>query len=305
MSNLYGKFSPTGASSSSHTWINSDFGSEYLEKLLDEKKNLAYLAHGFPICNELLNQEILRVSLTIPNQGFNEFELGTPNHINPLDMIPDFAALSLGPFDRSSNWSPLQQQRFGRQQGPPFDHMNAVPASLNSVMIKKFLRVDVPVDRLLGPRGNSLKRIEALTGCRVSIRGRGSIKDPNKVELLISKVEVENGWAWKTYDSNKSFDEEECLRGKPGYQHLNDQLHVLIEAESPANIVDAKLEQAKEIIEELLIPVGKANDLYKRQQLRELGMLKSQIGKDTSHGSSSKSACKPGASKRAASQGAL
>lgn len=37
------------------------------------------------------------------------------------------------------------------------------------------------VGRLLGPRGNSLKRVEASTDCRVLIRGRGSIKDPIKV----------------------------------------------------------------------------------------------------------------------------
>ena len=37
------------------------------------------------------------------------------------------------------------------------------------------------VGRLLGPRGNSLKRVEASTGCRVFIRGKGSIKDPDKV----------------------------------------------------------------------------------------------------------------------------
>ena len=54
--------------------------------------------------------EIFRVSKTIPKQGFNEFELGSLNHINPLDMIPDFAALTFGPFDKSPDWSPLQQQ---------------------------------------------------------------------------------------------------------------------------------------------------------------------------------------------------
>lgn len=37
------------------------------------------------------------------------------------------------------------------------------------------------VGRILGPRGNSLKRVEATTGCRVLIRGRGSIKDTAKV----------------------------------------------------------------------------------------------------------------------------
>lgn len=48
---------------------------------------------------------------------------------------------------------------------------------------------------------------------------------------------------------------EEKLRGRPGYEHLNDPLHILIEADLPANVVDMRLRQAQEIIEELLKPV--------------------------------------------------
>lgn len=48
---------------------------------------------------------------------------------------------------------------------------------------------------------------------------------------------------------------EDKLRGRPGYEHLNDPLHILIEADLPANIVDMRLRQAQEIIEELLKPV--------------------------------------------------
>ena len=48
---------------------------------------------------------------------------------------------------------------------------------------------------------------------------------------------------------------EEKLRGRPGYEHLNEPLHILIEADLPANIVDIRLRQAQEIIEELLKPV--------------------------------------------------
>lgn len=48
---------------------------------------------------------------------------------------------------------------------------------------------------------------------------------------------------------------EEKLRGRPGYEHLNEPLHILIEADLPANIVDMRLRQAQEIIEELLKPV--------------------------------------------------
>ena len=48
---------------------------------------------------------------------------------------------------------------------------------------------------------------------------------------------------------------EEKLRGRPGYEHLNEPLHILIEADLPANVVDIRLRQAQEIIEELLKPV--------------------------------------------------
>lgn len=44
------------------------------------------------------------------------------------------------------------------------------------------------IGRLLGPRGNSLKRIEASTGCRVFIRGKGSIKDSGKVSITLEST---------------------------------------------------------------------------------------------------------------------
>jgi hypothetical protein len=48
---------------------------------------------------------------------------------------------------------------------------------------------------------------------------------------------------------------EEQLKGRPGYEHLSDPLHILVEAELPANVIDAKLAKAQEILEELLKPV--------------------------------------------------
>jgi len=128
--------------------------------------------------------------------------------------------------------------------------------SSSGLIVKRAMRVDIPVDqfpnynfvgRLLGPRGNSLKRVEASTDCRVLIRGRGSIKDPVK---------------------------EEMMRGKPGYEHLNEPLHILVEAELPVEIVDARLMQAREILGDLLKPVqDEAHDFYKKQQLRELALI--------------------------------
>lgn len=49
--------------------------------------------------------------------------------------------------------------------------------------------------------------------------------------------------------------QEEMMRGKPGYEHLNEQLHILVEAELPIEIVDARLMQAREILDDLLTPV--------------------------------------------------
>jgi protein quaking len=45
------------------------------------------------------------------------------------------------------------------------------------------------------------------------------------------------------------------MRDKPGYEHLNEPLHILVEAELPASIIDACLMQARDILEELLKPV--------------------------------------------------
>lgn len=48
------------------------------------------------------------------------------------------------------------------------------------------------------------------------------------------------------------------MKGRPGYEHLNEPLHILIEAELPANVIDARLRHAQEIIEDLLKPVVSA-----------------------------------------------
>jgi hypothetical protein len=45
------------------------------------------------------------------------------------------------------------------------------------------------------------------------------------------------------------------LRDKPGYEHLNEPLHVLVEAEFPADIIDGHLNQAVLILEDLLKPI--------------------------------------------------
>ncbi|KAL8462061.1 hypothetical protein ACS0TY_033221 [Phlomoides rotata] len=151
--------------------------------------------------------------------------------------------------------SPFQSEMSGLMQASSAQNWLGSQGSSSGLIVKRTIRVDIPVEqfpnynfvgRLLGPRGNSLKRVEATTDCRVLIRGRGSIKDPVR---------------------------EEMMRGKPGYEHLNEPLHILVEAELPVEIIDARLMQAKEILEDLLMPMDESQDFYKKQQLRELAML--------------------------------
>uniref|UniRef100_A0A914RX85 K Homology domain-containing protein n=1 Tax=Parascaris equorum TaxID=6256 RepID=A0A914RX85_PAREQ len=76
------------------------------------------------------------------------------------------------------------------------------------------------VGRILGPRGMTAKQLEQETGCKIMVRGRGSMRDRRK------------GLA----DLRKLFKEEQN-RGKPNWEHLNDDLHVLIQCEDTPNRV--------------------------------------------------------------------
>ncbi|XP_020238627.1 KH domain-containing protein At3g08620 isoform X4 [Cajanus cajan] len=238
---------------------NFDVESQYLTELLAEHQKLGPFMQVLPLCTRLLNQEILRVSGKnglMQNQGFGDYDrvqFGSPkpNLMPSLDIQPNF-----------TGWNSLSHEGLTGVQGLHVDWQTA-PSVPNSHIVKKILRLDIANDsypnfnfvgRLLGPRGNSLKRVEATTGCRVYIRGKGSIKE---------------------------LDKEELLRGRPGYEHLNEPLHVLIEAELPVNVVDIRLRQAQEIIEELLKPMDESQDLYKRQQLRELAMLNSNFREES------------------------
>lgn len=265
MSGLYAhSFSPARALSP-QIRSTPDIESQYLAELLAEHQKLVPFMQVLPICSRLLNQEIIRISGVIPNHGFGDYDRLHQGSLSPMaspNVISNIGGAGLGA------WNGIQQERLGLPQGMGMDWQGA-PASPSSYFVKKILRLEIPVDsypnfnfvgRLLGPRGNSLKRVEASTGCRVYIRGKGSIKDPGK---------------------------EEKLRGRPGYEHLDDPLHILIEAELPANIVDTRLRQAQEIIEELLKPVDESQDYYKRQQLRELAMLNSGLREDSPHPSGS------------------
>nr|CAD7576074.1 unnamed protein product [Timema californicum] len=66
--------------------------------------------------------------------------------------------------------------------------------------------------------------------------------------------------------------QEELNRGKPNWEHLNDELHVLITVEDTENRANLKMERAVEEVKKLLIPADGEDELKKRQ-LMELAII--------------------------------
>ncbi|GMJ16019.1 hypothetical protein like AT5G56140 [Hibiscus trionum] len=232
---------------------------KYLQELLAERHKLSPFVPVIPHTYRLLNQEILRVTTLLGNAsvlGQSGLEQASP--------LASGGIFSNGGAGMNGWASRFQSEMSGIVQPSSAQNWLNSQGSSSGLIVKRTIRVDIPIDsypnynfvgRLLGPRGNSLKRVEANTDCRVLIRGRGSIKDPAR---------------------------EEMMRGKPGYEHLNEPLHILVEAELPVEIVDARLMQAREILEDLLKPVDESQDFYKKQQLRELAVLNGTLREEGS-----------------------
>ncbi|XP_068644042.1 KH domain-containing protein At5g56140-like isoform X2 [Aristolochia californica] len=245
---------------------------KYLSELLAERHKLSPFMPVLPYCYRLLNQEILRVTTFLGNASLLD-----QSGLEQASPLTSGGLFSNGGADMNGWASAFQSERLGMLPQTGNHNWLGSQGSSSGLVVKKTVRVDIPVDkypnynfvgRLLGPRGNSLKRVEASTECRVLIRGRGSIKDPSR---------------------------EEMMRGKQGYEHLNEPLHILLEAELPVEIIDARLIQAREILEDLLkpvvttlsTPVDESQDFFKKQQLRELAMLNGTLREEGSHMSGS------------------
>jgi len=59
-------------------------------------------------------------------------------------------------------------------------------------------------------------------------------------------------------------------RGKPNWEHLNDELHVLITVEDTENRAKVKMQRAMEEIHKLLIPTVSLNFVFVRNNAKML-----------------------------------
>ncbi|KAK7813336.1 hypothetical protein U0070_015533 [Myodes glareolus] len=115
------------------------------------------------------------------------------------------------------------------------------------IPVKQFPKFNF-VGKLLGPRGNSLKRLQEETLTKMSILGKGSMRDKAKEEEL-----------------RKS--------GEAKYFHLNDDLHVLIEVFAPPAEAYARMGHALEEIKKFLIPFAFEHCDYHMSVMIVMGKL--------------------------------
>ncbi|CAH1117080.1 unnamed protein product [Phaedon cochleariae] len=124
--------------------------------------------------------------------------------------------------------------------------------------IKVAVRVVVPVrdhpkfnfvGKLLGPKGNSLKRLQEDTMCKMAVLGRGSMKDRHKEEELRAS-------------------------GDPKFQHLSEELHVEISAFATPAEAHARIAYALAEVRRFLVP--DYNDDIRQEQMWEMQVLSSQ-----------------------------
>ncbi|CAG9131125.1 unnamed protein product [Plutella xylostella] len=123
--------------------------------------------------------------------------------------------------------------------------------------VKVCVRVVVPVrdhpkfnfvGKLLGPKGNSLKRLQEDTMCKMAVLGRGSMKDRQKEEEL-------------------------RVSGDPKFAHLSDELHVEISAFATPAEAHARIAYALAELRRFLVP--DYNDDIRQEQMLEMQILSS------------------------------
>ncbi|GAU98288.1 hypothetical protein RvY_09452-2 [Ramazzottius varieornatus] len=199
-------------SSGVSSFISSSPGSkdtglaEYLSQLIKEKKTLSAVPGMLIHGERLLDEEISKVRI-------NLFQLNGGKE--PLILPEEQGAVAVDLTDKV--YVPVKEY-------PDFNF----------------------VGRILGPRGLTAKELEKQTGCKIMIRGKGSMRDKNK---------------------------EMANKGKPNWEHLNDELHVLINVHDTPARARAKLDRAVDEINKLLKPCSEAEDELKKRQLMELAIL--------------------------------
>jgi splicing factor 1 len=123
----------------------------------------------------------------------------------------------------------------------PVDYVKKKPSRKLYIPIKDYPGYNF-IGLIIGPRGNTQKRMERETGCKIAIRGKGSVKEGAR--------------------RTRTADED-------------DDLHVYITGDS-----EAQVEAAAKEIDGLLKPVDDDENEHKQKQLRELALINGTLRDD-------------------------
>ncbi|KAK2106366.1 KH domain-containing, RNA-binding, signal transduction-associated protein 1 [Saguinus oedipus] len=130
-----------------------------------------------------------------------------------------------------------------------FSHKNMKLKERVLIPVKQYPKFNF-VGKILGPQGNTIKRLQEETGAKISVLGKGSMRDKAKEE------ELRKG-------------------GDPKYAHLNMDLHVFIEVFGPPCEAYALMAHAMEEVKKFLVPVTDMDmmDDICQEQFLELSYL--------------------------------
>jgi len=135
--------------------------------------------------------------------------------------------------------------------------MDMNPATRQSGLFKRkrTKKIRIPIEEhptynfiglIIGPRGKTQKELEAKTGCKIAIRGRGSVKEGARGRRDGKVMESDD-----------------------------EPLHVVITGDDQRS-VDA----ATDMIEQMLVVIDDEKNVHKQQQLRELALLNGTLKED-------------------------
>lgn len=135
---------------------------DYLAQLIKDKKQLSAFPSYFLHIQRLLDEEIARVRQSL------------------FVQLPGSALAS----DGASSGGAINQ--FGAQAPRPTLELPEPEGDLVELKEKVYVPVESHpeynfVGRILGPRGMTAKQLELETGCKIKIRGRGSMRDKKRV----------------------------------------------------------------------------------------------------------------------------
>eukprot|EP00118_Oscarella_pearsei_P007212 m.34533 g.34533 ORF g.34533 m.34533 type:complete len:414 (+) comp31990_c0_seq2:69-1310(+) len=229
---------------------------KYLNELLKDKMKLSVLENVFHHCDRLIDVEIKRASDFINNPQLMTEDGGPPPakmaRLSQSTLDPQPTAVqptAAASEDTTTTIDPnmkltekIRRLKSGQQLVQSFPNGAVQIYEKIYMPVAQFPHVKY-AGRIIGTNGMTVKELHKETKCRIVVQGKGSLK---------------------------SMHEEENLRGKEGYEHLEDDLNVLIEATGAEQEARSKVQYAKLLILEIANPSVDPMQVIERHRVQRL-----------------------------------